>query len=453
MNPTYSLDHMDHLKYMHKFEKKTFSLDNMSVTSSYLRNVSIFDNFTDAEKRDLLDLIKLMIKDDLFFDRCVGALMGMAYGDFIGAPVEFLEASNKSNIVTINSTKPYIHYKKMCGVASLKLGQWTDDTSMGLCLADSLIIKKSFSGSDQRIRYWNWWNCGYNNAFRFDKQQPSVGLGGNISKSLKLIKNEIPEPIYIPKISSDSPNDLCNDSGNGSIMRLAPIPIMYHKCSQEIIRKYAILSSVTTHPGDDASEACAFMSHIINSAINRLYDYIDTVYLTTMDKILGSICRNYKTSKLTPIQYFLDSVIAKYETTNPYLKKLIVANEKDTSTEYCWNWRSSTIDIVKTIENRGDKYNGYPVNRSYFGSYCFDGLAIALHALYNTTNFDDAILKTVNMLGDADSTGSICGQMAGAFYGFSKINSVFYELLRRWDNDEIIMRAFFLYKLSEKVTD
>jgi ADP-ribosyl-[dinitrogen reductase] hydrolase len=49
-----------------------------------------------------------------------------------------------------------LSYKNTRGVTPMKLGQWTDDTSMGLCLADSLIIKKKFDGSDQRIRYWNW---------------------------------------------------------------------------------------------------------------------------------------------------------------------------------------------------------------------------------------------------------------------------------------------------------
>eukprot|EP01043_Picozoa_sp_COSAG02_P058370 COSAG02_NODE_7254_length_3095_cov_5.552403_2_plen_81_part_00 len=50
----------------------------------------------------------------------------------------------------------------------LQMGQWTDDCSMGLTIADSLIVKRAYDGSDIRMRFWNWWNCGYCNAFRKD---------------------------------------------------------------------------------------------------------------------------------------------------------------------------------------------------------------------------------------------------------------------------------------------
>ena len=65
---------------------------------------------------------------------------------------------------------------------SLKAGQWTDDCSMGLCIADSLLCKDGFNGADMRARFWNWWFRGYNNAFRFDGMSTgeSCGLGCNI---------------------------------------------------------------------------------------------------------------------------------------------------------------------------------------------------------------------------------------------------------------------------------
>jgi ADP-ribosyl-[dinitrogen reductase] hydrolase len=532
---------ISNIKY--DFLNSKLSLREMSILKKDLSTSTIFNNLDQVEKNNLLNLINYKILTDINFDRCAGAFMGMSYGDFIGAPVEFLQARNTSSTVSFNkelfSMSSYIsnnvpgfmpvnnsindintkssdesrdetkdetkdetnnikqnvdtnmhtnvnnclislcsnvddnyeetyynkiyeqiHYKEKGGIAPLKVGQWTDDTSMGLCLADSLIVKKGFDGSDQRIRYWNWWNCSYNNAFRFDQQQHSVGLGGNISKSIKFKIGEIPEPIY-------NSSTVSNDSGNGSIMRLAAIPIFYHKSPQSTLRKYAILSSLTTHPGDDASEACAFMSYIIYEAINRTKFPVEkskeienintsnrfaTLKMMIKQKI-GNMINKKKVSTLTPIQEFLEDIISKYNTNNKNLKKLIASNEPKNSTEYCWNWRSSSIDIENTIKNRGKYYNGYPVNSNYFGSYCFDGLAIALHSLYNTTNFENAILKTVNMLGDSDSTGAICGQMAGAFYGFSKINPIFYKLLRKWDHEEIIMRVLFLYGSASHIAD
>lgn len=76
---------------------------------------------------------------------------------------------------------------------------------------------------------------------------------------------------------------------------------------------------------------------------------------------------------------------------------------------------------MDSLDARGNQYNGYPVSAGYFGSYSLDGLAMALHAVYHTNTFQDAVGHALNLLGDADSTASIAGQIAGAFYGFNKI--------------------------------
>lgn len=47
------------------------------------------------------------------------------------------------------------------GPFNLKPGQWTDDTSMALCLAESLLTKNGFDAVDQMGRYLNWWHWGY----------------------------------------------------------------------------------------------------------------------------------------------------------------------------------------------------------------------------------------------------------------------------------------------------
>ena len=71
----------------------------------------------------------------------------------------------------------------------LEPGQWTDDTSMGLCLTDSLLINEGyFNPKDLMHRFILWWDCAYNNAFRFDGDRHSCGLGGNISGSLDYYK-------------------------------------------------------------------------------------------------------------------------------------------------------------------------------------------------------------------------------------------------------------------------
>eukprot|EP00443_Scrippsiella_acuminata_P038749 CAMPEP_0115244612 /NCGR_PEP_ID=MMETSP0270-20121206/40074_1 /TAXON_ID=71861 /ORGANISM="Scrippsiella trochoidea, Strain CCMP3099" /LENGTH=346 /DNA_ID=CAMNT_0002659747 /DNA_START=60 /DNA_END=1098 /DNA_ORIENTATION=- len=146
---------------------------------------------------------------------------------------------------------------------ALKPGQWTDDTSMGLCLADSLLVCGGYDGSDIRLRFWNWWNRGYNNTFRLDEERSaSVGLGGNVSLSL-LVMTQSRDQDLKPRFEG-----LGDDAGNGSVMRLAPVPIYFHSDLDLAIRASAE-SSYTTHPGPSAADACAFLGFLICRAIRR----------------------------------------------------------------------------------------------------------------------------------------------------------------------------------------
>ena len=112
--------------------------------------------------------------------------------------------------------------------------------------------------------------------------------------------------------------------------------------------------------------------------------------------------------------------------------------------ERCWNWRDATLELGLSMGYRGARYNGYPNAAGYFGSFCIDGLAMAMHAVATTTSFDRAIEKCVNMLGDADSTGAICGQIAGALYGYRSIGGRFRRELHQWDDGHIALRAALL---------
>eukprot|EP00325_Prymnesiales_sp_UTEX-LB-985_P013129 CAMPEP_0174750902 /NCGR_PEP_ID=MMETSP1094-20130205/98728_1 /TAXON_ID=156173 /ORGANISM="Chrysochromulina brevifilum, Strain UTEX LB 985" /LENGTH=172 /DNA_ID=CAMNT_0015956309 /DNA_START=98 /DNA_END=616 /DNA_ORIENTATION=- len=126
------------------------------------------------------------------------------------------------------------------------------------------------------------------------------------------------------------------------------------------------------------------------------------------------------------------------------LRRLLRAAEPQGSSERCWNWRGRTLDIGSTMAARGDIYNGYSNTEGYFGSYCLDGLAMALHSIAMTDSFDAAIERCVNLLGDADSTGAICGQIAGAMYGYRAIHDHLRRDLHRWDDGQIALRAALL---------
>ena len=75
-----------------------------------------------------------------------GSLLGLAVGDALGATLEFHPPGTFRPIDDMVGG----------GVFRLKPGQWTDDTAMALCLAESLIENEGFNASDQMERYLRW---------------------------------------------------------------------------------------------------------------------------------------------------------------------------------------------------------------------------------------------------------------------------------------------------------
>ena len=120
-------------------------------------------------------------------------------------------------------------------------------------------------------------------------------------------------------------------------------------------------------------------------------------------------------------------------------------NKKDSSEpdpDRNWNWKEKD-------------YRYSPSRRKfqpgYIGSYAMDGMAMALHVVYYTNSFRDAIIKVVNLRGDSDSVGAVVGQIAGAFYGMDGIPKDWIETLYKWDqNKEIALRGYILCHLLDR---
>ena len=172
-----------------------------------------------------------LVKDETsvnkHLDRSCGCMVGLGIGDSLGAPLEFLPVSaaslpNRPHFDS--STFKYLNTPPSRFM--LEEGQWTDDTSMAICLADGLIENDgAYVGSATRTKYWLWWNAGLNNSFRKStgNVRHSVGLGGNIKQSLDSLS-----PGTDPSIDYKPPNK-SQDAGNGSLMRLAPVPVCFFR--------------------------------------------------------------------------------------------------------------------------------------------------------------------------------------------------------------------------------
>jgi ADP-ribosylglycohydrolase len=224
---------------------------------------SILQQVPTARKSKVVELAR----EVAILDRAMGSMCGMGIGDAMGHMFEFLDAQDEPGEGPDGSffcLKSMQFHGEIFNSFNLKLGQWTDDASMGLCMADSLILRQGYDGSDMRIRFWCWWYCGYNNAFRLDRRRfskASVGLGGNIGKSLRAMKaGRKPASVFRAR---------GEDAGNGSLMRFAPIAIFCHGSTLEQLYEMARQSSYTTHPGMMAAEACSLLAHLIYRALHR----------------------------------------------------------------------------------------------------------------------------------------------------------------------------------------
>jgi ADP-ribosylglycohydrolase len=276
-------------------------------------------------------------------ERFRGSLLGLAVGDALGTTLEFRVPGSFTPIDDMVGGGPF----------NLEPGQWTDDTSFALCLAESLVEKKDFDLVDQLERYLRWYDTGYlsSTGYRFD-------VGTTTRRALERFRRT--------RDPYSGPTDP-RSAGNGSIMRLAPVPMFYAPDLREAIEKSGECSR-TTHGTAAAVDACRYFGALLTGALNG---------------------------------------VSKQELLQPYYG----------SPGY---WRANPL--VTEIDEivRGSYKHKQPPEIMGTG-YVVKSLEAALWAFYHGTSFRDGVLRAVNLGSDADTTGAVYGQLAGAFYGESAI--------------------------------
>ena len=140
-------------------------------------------------------------------DKGVGMLVGLAIGDALGAPLEFEEPRHPDDYL-ISYTKGGAH--------NVSIGEWTDDTSMALAMAKSLLEKKSFDANDIMSKFCKWYKDG-----EFSPRGKCFDIGGTTAIALSSYLKEIVKDEYLLQpYKGRTANDT---SGNGALMRLAPV--------------------------------------------------------------------------------------------------------------------------------------------------------------------------------------------------------------------------------------
>ena len=176
--------------------------------------------------------------DDAARNRARGCLVGLAVGDAIGTTVEFSRRGSFDRVTDMVGGGPF----------GLRPGEWTDDTSMALCLAASLLQCRGFDPKDQMDRYLLWRDEGYQsvNGACFD-------IGNTVSAALRRFEAD-----GEPFAGSTDPRS----AGNGSIMRLAPVAIAHHR-NESLVAECAGASSRTTHGAEECVDACRMLGVVL----------------------------------------------------------------------------------------------------------------------------------------------------------------------------------------------
>jgi ADP-ribosylglycohydrolase len=283
--------------------------------------------------------------------RYLGCLLGLAAGDAVGTTVEFRPPGSFTPLTDMVGGGPF----------NLQPGEWTDDTSMALCLAESLITTGGFDAADQMDRYLAWWRRGHlsSNGRCFD-------IGGTVSAALRRY-----EQTGDPFAGSADPYS----AGNGSIMRLAPVPMRYAAAPD--LPDLCAGSSRTTHAAATCLDACSYFGGLIAGAL-----------------------RGESKARLLAPGFSLAPEQWDTQPLGPEIQAVAAGSFRAQEPPAI----AGTGYVVKSLE-------------------------AALWAFNRSATFEEGCLLAANLGDDADTTAAVYGQLAGAYYGVEGIPNHWLERL------------------------
>lgn len=284
-------------------------------------------------------------------DRARGALIGLAVGDALGTTLEFKLPGTFVPLTDMVGGGPF----------ALKPGEWTDDTSMALCLAESLLACDGFDAADQMRRYLRWYREGH-----LSVTGECFDIGNTIRAALQGFEQD-----GNPWQGATDPNKLAN----GSLMRLAPVPVFYANAPADAVR-LAAESSRTTHGAPLVLDCCRYAAALMVGAIQG----------ASKAELLTGVFGEAQGWYATPL--------------HPELREIALGSYR----------------TRKPPEIRGS-------------GKVTHALEAALWAFFRSDDFRTGCLTAVNLGEDADTTGAIYGQLAGAYYGESGIPAGWREML------------------------
>ena len=326
-------------------------------------------------------------------DRISGSLFGLLLCDALGTAVEAQPPGSFDPVTTVRGG----------GKFQLKPGQFTDDGSMALCLAVALLSGETGTSAihpsvAQMNLYRRWYESGYlsSNGECFD-----IGITVRTALNKFISDYDKTEGSKFTNADAYYGSTSSNASGNGSLMRLAPVPLLCHGDPQRAMNE-TVNSSKTTHASQLCLDSCRVYTALIIGALQG----------ATKEELLKSD-QLYVPAGL-PSDYWTAETI-------PPLEPSII-----------------------TVITGSYKHRDPPQIKA--SGFVIETMEAALWAFYHTNSFEEGALKAVNLGNDADTVGAVYGMLAGAYYGVNAIPTEWREKcsfqgLVQTITDEILLQS------------
>ncbi|KAG8923075.1 hypothetical protein FRC01_013257 [Tulasnella sp. 417] len=317
--------------------------------------------------------------------RMFGSLYGLSVGDALGGPYEF----QRRGSYTPSGEMEESHTFFTKNGEPLPKGSWTDDTSMALCLAESLREHNGFVWADAAEKWCAWMDRGYLSVVDecFDIGN-ATAYGLYQFKQLKSLDQPLPP-------TAPRNNNQPNMGGNGSIMRLGPLPVFFWNTSTPSeLYDTAAQSSYVTHGTAACVDGCLLMSGFMVGFLRAPEEWSAK---EKKEKILNKDFR---------------------------LEDYLAADTAATSTSLSERLTSTQMRLVHVNET----YKTKTVDEIRCSGFVVHTLEAALWALWHTETYEEGLLKLLPLGEDVDTVGAVYGAIAGACYGLEAIPP-------RWMND------------------
>jgi len=291
-------------------------------------------------------------------DKILAGILGACVGDALGVPVEFKsrESLEKHPVTDMRGYGTY----------NQPPGTWSDDTSMTLCLLDSLAGGLHYKDIMQKFMLW----------FRKGNYTPhgkvfDIGMATNRALGRYANGND---PLSCGGTSE-------SDNGNGSLMRILPLAFYLRS-------RYGCRYT-------DNNEAFEIIHNVSSLTHAHIRSQIACgIYLSVAECLFDA--KDLKRGIRSGISKAKDH----YEKDKKYARELFFYD--------------------RIFE---ENFAELPQSSIYSSGYVLDTLEAALWCLLNTDSYEECVLKAVNLGEDTDTVAAVAGGLAGLFYGVDAIPS------------------------------